>query len=446
MDSSQAPPPLRNVSFGVELRGLLGIAVPLLAAQVASVALPLTDAIYMGRLDRLALAGGGLASTLLATAVLIGGSALGGLSPRVAKAHATSDTLEVAVLVRHARWLGLVIAALVGLLALCGEPLLLAARQTSDVARAASIYLIPAAASVPFTLGCTIQRGLLAACGRARLVSAAWALAVPLNLVLDHALARGFGPVPAMGLAGVGLATSLVSLAVLVFLMLAGARTGYDGRRFWLGRWVPRVAKDLSALGGPIVLAVAAEAGAFAVAGVAVGWFGDASLAAHRVATVVAHVCFLPPLALSQAATIRVAAGAGTVDGGRMASRVPLGVAVAWALVAGLSAVIGAPLAAIAFLGEGDPALSLTVALIHVVAAFQIVDALQSVAAGVLRGRGDTVTAMRWAVVAYGLVAPAVALASTLGAGLGALGVWLGLAAGLTVAATALVPSALRSR
>ena len=113
----------------MELRRLLDVAGPLWGAQVASVALPLTDALYMGRLDSVALAGGGLASTLLATATLVGGSGLGGMAPRVARAHAASDEQRISDYVRHARWLGLAISVLVIPLALAAEPLLAAAGQ-----------------------------------------------------------------------------------------------------------------------------------------------------------------------------------------------------------------------------------------------------------------------------------------------------------------------------
>ncbi len=325
-----------------QLRKLLEVAAPLWGAQVASVALPMTDALYMGRLDPVALAGGGLASTLLATAILIGGSALGGMAPRVARADAASDVGALAAYLRHARWLAGAIAALVLAPALATAPLLVAAGQPVEVADAAATYVLPAILSVPFTLGCTIQRGLLAARGRARLVTLAWALAVPLNLALDHVLCDGVGPVPALGLSGIGVATSVVSLAVWLFLLVAGVRTEAEPANGWFGRYDIPIARDLLALGGPIVLAVGAEAGVFALAGLAIGWFGSPSLAGHRVATLAAHLSFLAPLALAQAAAIRVAATE-SADRGARAARAALGAGLAWGLASGATLVVAAP-------------------------------------------------------------------------------------------------------
>jgi len=428
---------------GAELRQLLGLAAPLWGAQLASVALPMTDALYMGRLDPVALAGGGLASTLLATAILVGGSALGGMAPRVARADAASDLSALAAYVRHARWLGGAIAILVFAPALGTAPLLVAAGQPPEVAGEAAAYVLPAMFSVPFTLGCTIQRGLLAARRRARLVTLAWALAVPLNLALDHALCVGMGPIPGLGLAGIGLATSLVSLAVWLFLLVAGDRAEVEPSEGWLGRYDRAVTRDLLALGGPIVLAVGAEAGVFALAGVAVGWFGSPSLAAHRVATLAAHLAFLAPLAIAQGAAIRVAATE-SADRGARAARVALGTGLAWALASGAVLVVAGPWIAGAFVPETSAAFAISVSLLRVAAAFQIADSLQAVAAGVLRGAGDTVTAMRWALIAYLAVVPSSALALAGAVELDALGIWLGLALGLAVAAAALVPRALR--
>jgi MATE family multidrug resistance protein len=78
------------------------------------------------------------------------------------------------------------------------------------------------------------------------------------------------------------------------------------------------------------------------------------------------------------------------------------------------------------------------VPLLAIAAAFQLFDGVQAVAAGVLRGAGDT----RWPLIAnllghYGIAVP---LGATLafGLGWGAVGLWWGLSAGLTVVAIAL--------
>ena len=81
-----------------------------------------------------------------------------------------------------------------------------------------------------------------------------------------------------------------------------------------------------------------------------------------------------------------------------------------------------------------EQVLSIAVLLIPIAALFQIFDGLQAVAAGALRGLGDTRVPAMIAVVCYwGLCIP-LAYYLTFRAGIGVQGPWWGLAAGLAVA------------
>ena len=70
-----------------------------------------------------------------------------------------------------------------------------------------------------------------------------------------------------------------------------------------------------------------------------------------------------------------------------------------------------------------------------VAAAFQLADGLQAVAAGVLRGLSDTRVPMIMAVCSYWLVGLGAGYIFAFPMQLGGLGIWIGLATGLTVAA-----------
>ena len=72
-------------------------------------------------------------------------------------------------------------------------------------------------------------------------------------------------------------------------------------------------------------------------------------------------------------------------------------------------------------------------------AAFQLVDGLQVVAAGALRGLKDTRVPMWIAIFSYWVPGFGLAAGLGLGTGMGGLGVWIGLATGLTFAALLLV-------
>jgi MATE family multidrug resistance protein len=101
---------------------------------------------------------------------------------------------------------------------------------------------------------------------------------------------------------------------------------------------------------------------------------------------------------------------------------------------------------AIAALYSADPAvIALAGALLLYAALFQFPDGIQVVSAGALRGLKDTRVPMWLAVLAYWGIGMPVGAGLGLALGWGARGMWLGLTAGLTVAAVLLGRRFLRS-
>jgi MATE family multidrug resistance protein len=82
--------------------------------------------------------------------------------------------------------------------------------------------------------------------------------------------------------------------------------------------------------------------------------------------------------------------------------------------------------------------LKVAVPLVLVAAAFQLVDAVQAIAAGLLRGIKDTRTPMIIAVISYWPIGLSAAYGLGFGLGYGGPGIWAGLAIGLGVAAVLL--------
>lgn len=83
--------------------------------------------------------------------------------------------------------------------------------------------------------------------------------------------------------------------------------------------------------------------------------------------------------------------------------------------------------------------IELTAALILVGASFFMTDALQSIAAGGLRGLKDTRVPLLFAAVAYWLIGLSLSYVLGFKTGLGAIGIWVGLSIGKAVYAALLV-------
>ena len=78
-------------------------------------------------------------------------------------------------------------------------------------------------------------------------------------------------------------------------------------------------------------------------------------------------------------------------------------------------------------------------ALLFVAAVFQLFDGLQGVTTGVLRGLGDTHTAMLWNLAGHWFIGLPLGYALCFSVGLGVVGLWWGLSAGLMVCGIALL-------
>jgi MATE family multidrug resistance protein len=151
------------------------------------------------------------------------------------------------------------------------------------------------------------------------------------------------------------------------------------------------------------------------------------------------------PLGIAMAATIRVglAAGAGDREGVRRAGYTALGIATLFmATTSVILALLPRQIAELYFASgtrESMDAVVLATTFLRVAAAFQIFDGLQVVAALSLRGLKDARAPMWIAGGSYWLAGFPVCVALGFGLHMKGLGIWIGLAFGLLVAAVTMV-------
>jgi MATE family multidrug resistance protein len=207
---------------------------------------------------------------------------------------------------------------------------------------------------------------------------------------------------------------------------------------------VLRHIRDILGLGLPIGGIIALETGVFMTTGILMGLLGTAALGAHQLAINFASLCFMVPLGISQAATVRVAFELGA----ERPTRAGRAATVALALGAGLMVVAAlaiwiAPLAICRlYLDIDDPAnrdlVAIALPLLAIAGLFQIADGVQAIAAGALRGYRDTAVPMLLAAIGYWGIGFAGGWALAFPLGHGAVGLWWGLALGLLVVASLL--------
>jgi MATE family multidrug resistance protein len=233
------------------------------------------------------------------------------------------------------------------------------------------------------------------------------------------------------------MAYELVALVIVV--VFSRMRIAGLFARFSWPDW--REIGRLVRLGLPIGTTTFLEFSMFSVVTLLIGRLGVDAVAAHQIAANVGGMTFMVPLAVGMAASIRVGfnVGANDIPAARRSGWVAINVALMFALVAALLVYFGRDFIAGLYSTE-LPVVLLAIDLLLFVVLYQFFDDVQVVALGALRGFKDTRTPMWVAILSYWAVGLPVGVVLGFGffgleAFIGVAGFWVGLSAGLMVAA-----------
>ena len=437
-----------RASWFSEAAANLGLGLPIAVAYIAEMAVVFINNVMVGRLGATELAAGGLGGYFIYSPLLLGMGVLGGVAAVAAHAHGAGDHAKVAASARQGLRLTILLSLpCIGLLlalSLLVLPHLGYERAVVEMVQGLLIWALP---GIPAFLAFTALRNFVTALHRPRVVTVVAVAAVGVAALVNYVFIYGALGAPRLGVAGVGLSTSICAwaqfLAVAIYI---ACDSGFRRYRVFarLGRSSP-VLGEILHVGWPIAGAYMFENGLFLCTAVLVGLFSAAALAAHTIVIGLCAFTFMVPYAVGQAATVRVghALGAARPARARRAGFVALHLGVIW-MACTASAFLTLPRLLIGlYIKLDDPANAATLAvallLLPIAALFQVFDGTQAVAVGVLRGFKDTRQPMLICFIGYWLIG--IASGSLLGFGfhLGVIGLWIGLLLGL--AATAILLS-----
>lgn len=427
------------------------LAMPVIMTGISQVALQVTDVMLVGHfLGPEMLAPMVLATNVLAIPLLVGMGLVMAGSPLIAQelGRRRHSLREPRRTVQQGFWLAGALG-LIGMFVMYRADWVLSVlRQSPEASEGATRFLHAVMWGFIPSLWVVNLRGFITAFERPRAATVIAAAAVFFNAIVGYALVTGSFGLPNWGLAGVGVATAATNILQCLALM---AFVSVDRRfrryrviaGFWRADW-PRM-REMLRIGLPIAGTLLLEMCLFAAGAFEMGWIGNAALSAHQIAIQCVSVSFTVPLAVGQAATVRVglAVGAGSLEAARRCGVIAL-VAVAFYSTAAAAIFVMAPETIVRVLAGTEGVrnaeiLSLAVTFLAVAALFQIFDSTQAVMGGALRGLKDTAVPLIIALVCYLGLGITCSLALGFGAGLGGLGVWIGLAVGLATTASLFV-------
>lgn len=436
------------MTLSSHIRATLKLGLPLIGGQLAQVFIGVTDTVMIGWYGVEELAAVALGSSYFHLILILGMGFGLAVMPMVASAAARDDDQQVRRVTRMGLWISLGFAALVMPLFWYSEALLLRSGQSAQVSADAQTYLRIAGWAI--WPGCllVVLRSHLSALERPNIVLWAWVGGVFLNAGINWVLIFGNLGAPEMGIAGAATASVFTNLLILLILALYASRA--EGlrhfalfTRFWRPDWEALL--QVFRLGWPIAITLLSEAGLFMATMIMMGWIGTMELAAHGIALQIISVTFMIHIGLSSAATVRIGRTRSRNDAPALrlaawAALILSGVTVALTIVALMS--FAEPLVGL-FVDPSDPLrpqiIAIGASLLIVACIFQLADAAQVMALGLLRGVQDTNVPMIYAFISYWIIGVPLAYALGFPVGWEGEGIWVGLAIGLAVAGLVLV-------
>lgn len=426
-----------------EAFSLLALGGPLIVAQLAQISMNFVDTVMSGHLSPQALAAVAVAGSLWMPIVVFGMGITMSVAPNVAHAYGARRYDEIGKHVRQGLWLSLGVGVVSFVAVRSCSPVLHWMQVDPAIIPTAVGFLDAISWGLPAVGAFTVLRGYSEAVSKTRPVMAISFVGLAANIAGNSIFMHGRLGMPRLGAIGTGVASACVEWIMLVGLVLWIACDRHyrqfpifnrGERPDWRQLW--RLVK----LGTPIGACLFMEGSMFTTVSLLMARLGADVVAGHQIALNVASVTFMVPLGLSMAITVRVgqALGRGDPQGARRSGLVGAALAVAFMSLTALTMATCPHLIAAIYTSD-ETVHSMAARLLVMAAIFQIFDGLQVAGAGALRGLKDTAVPMVITFVAYWGLGLPLGIALGLFRDGGPQALWIGLIAGLAVAAVLLI-------
>lgn len=392
----------------LEARYFYSLGLPIFVAQLSQVGMNFADTVMTGRASAEDMAAVAVAGSIWSPISLLALGCLFALPPLTAQSVGAGDRARAAHILRQGLWLTF-------FLSLFFMAIFYAISLHMDIfglepqlALLASKYLQAILWGLPGFMLFVNLRSFLEGFSRTRPAMIIGLLGLAFNIPCNYILIYGKLGLPALGAVGCGVATALcywfMALSMLfyvrrdpgyrdlhpLFVPLFGrlSRQTESGTMPCLD--LPLVLRILR-IGLPGAFALFFEVSLFALSALLLAPLGTVAVAGHQIAMNLGTVMFMFPLALGMTATIRVGhnVGARKLRQARLTARTALSLSVCFALViAALTVAFREDW--VRLYNDDVQVTALAAQLLLYMACYQVVDGLQTVGLGVLRGYNDT--------------------------------------------------------
>ena len=419
--------------FRHELRPTLRLALPLILAEIGWMSMVIVDTMMVGRLPYSAEAIGAvsISSSLFLVFAFFGEGLLIGLDTLVSQSFGAGQREDCHRSLINGIYLSFAIAPFLAIPVWIIPLYFERFGVTHPVAVLAAPYMRTLSAGlVPLLLYFTVRR-TLQGMNMVRPIAFALVTANLVNLVGNYILIYGKFGCPAFGVTGSGVATCIsrayLALVLVVYLLWYDSRHKTELLKTPVHPDLNRI-RQLITLGFPAAIQLTAEISIFALVASLIARLGAIAQAGHQIALNTVAFTYMVPLGLSSAAAVRVGQASGRRDplAARNAGNTAIFLGASFMSLMSIVLLVFPRYIARIYTTD-ESVIRAAVTVLAAGAAFHLLDGIQTVSTGALRGTGDTRTPMLCHFSAYWLIG------LPLGAWLcfhrhwGTLGLWVGL-------------------
>ena len=426
----------------------LKLAYPVILGMLGHTLIAIVDNIMVGKLGSTELAAVSLGSSFVFIGMSIGIGFSTAITPLVSEADAEKDDKKIRSVFHHGLLTCTVLGVVLFILIVLAKPIMLLMHQPKEVVDLAAPYIDWVAFSLIPVIIFQGYKQFADGLSRTKYSMYAILLANIVHIFFNYMLIYGIWIFPKLGILGAALGTVISRIMMVVFMhfiMRNNIQLKPYFKNFSFKEIKKSMLKKITKLGIPSAMQMLFEVALFTAAIWLSGSIGKTTQAANQIALTLATTTFMFAMGLSVAATIRVGNQKGLMDYKKLiiVARSVFLLAIIVETIFGILFVILHNFLPHLFLNmdnvsqviENKEVILIASKLLLVAAVFQISDGVQVVVLGALRGLQDVQVPMYITFVAYWIVGFPISYYLGKFTELGAIGIWIGLLAGLTTAA-----------
>ncbi|QDC93138.1 MATE family efflux transporter [Vibrio furnissii] len=429
--------------YKIEASNLIKLATPVLIASVAQTGMGFVDTIMAGGVSAIDMAAVSIAASIWLPSILFGIGLLMALVPVVAQLNGSGRQHKIPFEIHQGGVLALVISVPIIIVLLQTEAILGVMKVEPMMQEKSIGYMHAMVFAVPAFLLFQTLRSFTDGMSLTKPAMVIGFVGLLFNIPLNWIFVYGKFGAPALGGIGCGVATMIVywmMFFMLLFYVITSNRLAHIKLFDSFHKPQLKAQIRLFRLGFPVAAALFFEVTLFAVVALMVAPLGSLVVAAHQVALNFSSLVFMLPMSIGAAVSIRVGHTLGEKDfrGAAISSNVGLMVGVGTAVITATLTVLFREHVSLLYT-ENPAVVSLAMTLLMFAAIYQVVDAIQVIAAGALRGYKDMAAIFNRTFIAYWILGlPSgyiLGMTDLIVEPMGAQGFWIGFIIGLSSAA-----------